>query len=226
MSVAVQHCASPTAQHETMRPARPCRRSSLVRNLCRGERLEATPINFCKPIFLPVDAPETFCGPVQLASLCSVFQSVVGQIICPDLTEEVQATGAGQRNHAHPLNSPPLLRRSSDEGVLDRRVFVRYTVDNWQTFSDIDATFTTTYWPNGSVAWSLYSFKLDTTLEAVGPHTLHFAICVQRLAPPASPQRRRDGSPPPSPVPCIPTEEFWDDNNHQNYSMRMQSVSK
>jgi len=211
------------------------RRGSIVRNLCREQRLEGRALNFSKPTFL-LGTAEAFSKPVQLGSLSYVLQSIVGQIVCADRNDHCvcgeyahSRRRGGFRSAESSPPSPP-RRCSAEDHVPNRRVFVRYTTDEWKTYADAEATFTSQYWPFGSC----YSFKVDTALESKGAHTLHFAICAQvlekaagqdshqlqsALSRPFSPPSLRGSSTP------VVREEHWDDNFGQNYSISMSPVS-
>eukprot|EP00123_Amoebidium_parasiticum_P020784 comp5623_c0_seq1/m.1532 comp5623_c0_seq1/g.1532 ORF comp5623_c0_seq1/g.1532 comp5623_c0_seq1/m.1532 type:complete len:199 (-) comp5623_c0_seq1:153-749(-) len=146
--------------------------NSKPRNVLANGQVKFLPINFHKPIFLPSHLAEYYHKQVELASLTFSFHAVVGQILCKNLSNNV-----------------------------DVDVFVRFTVDNWETHEDIDATFTTHHFGHARHDYySCFSFKLDLTegqLQQLKARSfVQFAVC------------------------CLVGDlEFWDNNAGENFSV-------
>lgn len=124
------------------------RRSSLVRNLCRETRFEALPMNFSRPLFIPSLAEHRLdgCKSVQLASVSFAMQAFVGQIICPNSRTGTPSAPsspvtspsltASSKASAPPLSCVHRNQSINSEEAPHRRVFVRYTVNSWQSYVD------------------------------------------------------------------------------------------
>ena len=92
---------------------------------------------------------------------------------------------------------------------FDKKVFVRFTIDRWKTFSVVTAYYSMHYPENNTDS---FQFKLSVpkdkllilssqnskSLSSILPITVSFAICY-----------------------CTNGQEFWDNNSSRNYSLEI-----
>ena len=83
-----------------------------------------------------------------------------------------------------------------DNLAFEKHVMVRYTFDNWETHTDLDATYRESL---ADLYKDLFTFEFDTEkIDECDDLTLQFALCY-----------------------CVNGHEFWDNNDGDNYSARL-----
>lgn len=88
--------------------------------------------------------------------------------------------------------------RVTEKHAGRREVGVRYTVNNWLTFADIQASLRMN---EEELLWEQFDFTMDAQLSSEQDSSLHFAVYC-----------RTDHG------------EYWDNNDGHNYSLRIQTT--
>jgi len=80
---------------------------------------------------------------------------------------------------------------------FEKKVFVRYSSDSWQTSQDFEARYVPPVGINSNHSFDTFSFEFEISTE-MDPHNLiQFAVCFE-----------------------TPSNQFWDSNSGQNYEIK------